>query len=365
MASVRLKEITKRYGKVVALDHLSLDVNDGEFVVILGPSGCGKSTALYAIAGLERADEGEIYIGDRMVNEVEPKERDVALVFQNYALYPHMTAEQNIAFPLKMRRVGEVEMSSRVKRIAQTLKIDHLLARRPAQMSGGEAQRVALARAMVREPVAFLMDEPLSNLDANLRLYMRAELKRLQKELKVTTIYVTHDQAEAMTMGDRVAVISRGRLQQMGTPDQIYSRPRNSFVASFVGSPPMNLIEGELQLNGHEMSFASNDLTLQLPEKVGSALRGGGGATPSKVSLGIRPEDLTTTSQTWTTFAQGVVYVVEPLGSHSIVDVQVGDTILKVQEGPRYPHEIGDRVELRFRPEGLHVFRGTGGEAAF
>ena len=181
MASVRQKEITKRYGKVVALDHLSLDVNDGEFVVMLGPSGCGKSTALYTIAGLERADEGEIYIGDRMVNEVEPKERDVALVFQNYALYPHMTAEQNIAFPLKMRRVGEAEVSSRVKRIAETLRIDHLLARRPAQMSGGEAQRVALARAMVREPVAFLMDEPLSNLDANLRLHMRAELKRLRR----------------------------------------------------------------------------------------------------------------------------------------------------------------------------------------
>ncbi len=363
MASVRLKEITKRYGKVVALDHLSLEVNDGEFVVMLGPSGCGKSTALYTIAGLERADEGEIYIGDRMVNEVEPKERDIALVFQNYALYPHMTAEQNIAFPLKMRRVGEAEVSSRVKRIAETLKIDHLLARRPAQMSGGEAQRVALARAMVREPVAFLMDEPLSNLDANLRLHMRAELKRLQKELKVTTIYVTHDQAEAMTMGDRVAVISRGRLQQFGTPDQIYSRPRNSFVASFLGSPPMNLIEGELQLNGHQISFASNDLTLQLPELAGSALRSE--TTPSKVSLGIRPEDLTTTAETWSIFAQGVVYVVEPLGSHSIVDVQVGDTILKVQEGARYPHDIGDRVELRFRTEGLHVFRGTGGEAVF
>ena len=363
MASVRLKEITKRYGKVVALDHLSLDVNDGEFVVVLGPSGCGKSTALYTIAGLESADEGEIYIGDRMVNEVEPKERDIALVFQNYALYPHMTAEQNIAFPLKMRRVGEAELSSRVKRIAETLRIDHLLARRPAQMSGGEAQRVALARAMVREPVAFLMDEPLSNLDANLRLHMRAELKRLQKELKATTIYVTHDQAEAMTMGDRVAVISRGRLQQFGTPDEIYSRPRNSFVASFVGSPPMNLIEGELQLNGHQISFASNDLTLQLPELAGSALRSE--TAPSKVSLGIRPEDLTTTAETWGIFAQGVVYVVEPLGSHSIVDVQVGDTILKVQEGARYSHDIGDRVELRFRTEGLHVFRGTGGEAVF
>src|SRR5438552_7433847 len=227
MASVRLKEITKRYGKVVALDHLSLDVNDGEFVVMLGPSGCGKSTALYTIAGLERADEGEIYIGDRMVNEVEPKERDIALVFQNYALYPHMTAEQNIAFPLKMRRVGEAEVSSRVKRIAETLRIDHLLARKPAQMSGGEAQRVALARAMVREPVAFLMDEPLSNLDANLRLHMRAELARLHDRLRTTTIYVTHDQVEAMTLGERVAVLREGVLQQVDSPQNLYNNPTN------------------------------------------------------------------------------------------------------------------------------------------
>src|SRR5438445_12783932 len=241
MASVRLKEITKRYGKVVALDHLSLDVNDGEFVVVLGPSGCGKSTALYTIEWMESSEVSEIYIVDRMVNEVEPKERDIALVFLNYALYPHMTAEQNIAFPLKMRRVGEAEVSSRVKRIAETLGIDHLLARRPAQMSGGEAQRVALARAMVREPVAFLMDEPLSNLDANLRLHMRAELKRLQKELKVTTIYVTHDQAEAMTMGHRVAVISHGRLQRFETPDQRYSRPRTELAARYVCRPPMSL----------------------------------------------------------------------------------------------------------------------------
>ena len=357
MAGVRLKEITKRYGKVVALDQLSLEVMDGEFVVMLGPSGCGKSTALFTIAGLETADEGEIYIGERVVNEVEPKDRDVALVFQNYALYPHMTAEQNIAFPLKMRKINESEIKVRVKRIAETLRIDHLLARKPAQMSGGEAQRVALARAMVREPVVFLMDEPLSNLDANLRLHMRVELKRIQKELKVTTIYVTHDQAEAMTMGDRVAVIRQGTLQQFGTPDEIYSQPKNSFVASFVGSPPMNLIEGELRLDGHRASFTSADLSLQLPESLAMSL--GHDAGPSKVSLGIRPEDLSTSAPGFDLLARGVVYVVEPLGSHSIVDVKLGDTIFKVQEGARYPHDVGDEVELRFRAEGLHVFKST------
>lgn len=360
MASVRLKEITKRYGKVIALDHLSLDVRDGEFVVMLGPSGCGKSTALFTIAGLETADEGEIYIGDRMVNEVEPKERDIALVFQNYALYPHMTAEQNIAFPLRMHKVTEAETKRRVRKIAETLRIDHLLARKPAQMSGGEAQRVALARAMVREPVVFLMDEPLSNLDANLRLHMRVELKRIQKELKVTTIYVTHDQAEAMTMGDRVAVLRQGTLQQFGTPDQIYSQPKNSFVASFVGSPPMNLIEGELRLDGQRPTFSSADLTLQLPDLFGAAL---GGENVSKVSLGIRPEDLSTTARDFDFLARGLVYVVEPLGSHSIVDVKLGETLVKVQESARYPHQIGDEVDLRFRTEGLHVFKGAGGEA--
>ena len=361
MAGVRLKEITKRYGKVVALDRLSLDVKDGEFVVMLGPSGCGKSTALYTIAGLESADEGEVYIGERMVNEVEPKERDVALVFQNYALYPHMTAEQNIAFPLRMRRMRETEIRDRVRRTAETLRIDHLLARRPAQMSGGEAQRVALARAMVREPVVFLMDEPLSNLDANLRLHMRVELKKIQKELKVTTIYVTHDQAEAMTMGDRVAIIRDGTLQQVGTPDQIYSQPRNSFVASFVGSPPMNLIEGELKLDGRGASFSWADISVPLPE--GLTNTKSREAMSSKVSLGIRPEDLSTTVRDLDFFARGVVYIVEPLGSHSIVDVKLGETIVKVQEGARYPHDIGDEVDLRFRPEGLHIFTGEGGEA--
>jgi multiple sugar transport system ATP-binding protein len=361
LAGVRLKAITKKYGAVVALNHLSLDIDDGEFVVMLGPSGSGKSTALFAIAGLETADEGEIYIGERMVNQVEPKDRDIALVFQNYALYPHMTAEQNIAFPLRMRKLGETEIRNRVKRIAESLKIYHLLARKPAQMSGGEAQRVALARAMVREPVVFLMDEPLSNLDANLRLHMRVELKRIQKELKVTTVYVTHDQAEAMTMGDRIAILRDGALQQFGTPDEIYSQPRNSFVASFVGSPPMNLIDGELKLDGHRTSFSSANLIVQLPESLSLALARKN--APTKVSLGIRPEDLSTKAQDFDFFARGEVYVVEPLGSHSIVDVKLGDTIVKVQEGARYPREIGDEVDLRFREEGLHVFDAASGEA--
>src|SRR3989475_1838275 len=238
-----LKGLTKAYDGALAVDRLNLEVNDREFVVLLGPSGCGKTTTLRCVAGLEDVTEGEIYIGDRLVNRLDPKERNIAMVFQSYALYPHMTVYKNMAFPLENAKVAEREIIERVTRTARLLQVETLLHRKPAQLSGGQRQRVAVGRAIVREPQVFLMDEPLSNLDAKLRVHMRAELKRLQKDLGVTTIYVTHDQVEAMTMADRVALLSKGVLQQYDAPQTLYNRPTNQFAAGFVGSPPINLVD--------------------------------------------------------------------------------------------------------------------------
>src|SRR5437762_13202574 len=246
MARVEYDDVTKRFlGQQdrAAVDHLTLDVADGELLVLLGPSGCGKTTALRMLAGLEYPDSGDIRIDRRSVVGLEPKDRDVALVFQSYALYPHMSARDNIGYPLKVRNLSKAEQQAKVERVAEMLAIGHLLPRRPAQLSGGEQQRVALARAIVREPRVFLMDEPLSNLDAKLRTHTRTELKALQQQLGVTTIFVTHDQAEAMTMADRIAVLDAGELQQLGTPDTVYQRPANLFVAQFIGSPPMNILD--------------------------------------------------------------------------------------------------------------------------
>src|SRR5438309_5847656 len=244
MARVELKGLRKEYGGAVGVEGLDLNVKDKEFVVLLGPSGCGKTTTLRCIAGLEDVDDGEIHIGDRLVNDMSPRDRNIAMVFQSYALYPHMSVYQNMAFPLENAKVAEREIVERVNRTARLLQIEGLLSRKPAQLSGGQRQRVALGRAIVREPTVFLMDEPLSNLDAQLRVHMRAELKRLQKDIGVTTIYVTHDQVEAMTMADRVAIMNKGVLQQSGSPTGIYSQPTNTFVAGFIGSPPINLVEG-------------------------------------------------------------------------------------------------------------------------
>src|SRR5256714_6701226 len=250
LARVEIKGLRKEFEGTVAIEGLNLSIKDKEFVVLLGPSGCGKTTTLRCVAGLEDADAGEIYIGDQLVNELDPKDRNVAMVFQSYALYPHMTVYGNMAFPLENARVAEREINERVNRTARLLQIEALLSRKPAQLSGGQRQRVALGRAIVREPSVFLMDEPLSNLDAQLRVHMRAELKRLQKDLGVTTIYVTHDQVEAMTMGTRIAVMSDGLLQQVGTPRRVYVHPSNHFVAGFVGSPPINSIECTLTKEG-------------------------------------------------------------------------------------------------------------------
>jgi multiple sugar transport system ATP-binding protein len=284
MAKIVFDGVTKVFdGDVFAVDDLSLEIEDGEFMVLVGPSGCGKSTILRLLAGLEDVTAGEISIGDTQVTDLSPKERDVAMVFQNYALYPHLTVQQNIAFGLRLRKVPREDRDRRAREVARTLGIEHLLERKPAALSGGQRQRVAMGRAMIREPVAFLMDEPLSNLDAKLRVQMRAELARLHDRLRITTVYVTHDQVEAMTLGDRVAVLRDGLLQQVDTPQRLFAHPANLFVAAFVGSPPMNLVEGTVKAGS--VSFAG----FEIPLGDATDLSGHEGRT---VIVGIRPSDL-------------------------------------------------------------------------
>ncbi|HEY5990492.1 MAG TPA: sn-glycerol-3-phosphate ABC transporter ATP-binding protein UgpC [Streptosporangiaceae bacterium] len=284
MAKIALEDITKRFGSdVYAVDRVSLEIDDGEFMVLVGPSGCGKTTILRIVAGLEEVTAGEVYIGGRQVTDLAPKDRDVAMVFQNYALYPHMTVEQNLGFGLRLRRMPRANVRKKVVETATTLAIEALLARKPVALSGGQRQRVAMGRAMARLPEVFLMDEPLSNLDAKLRVQMRAELARLRDRLRTTTIYVTHDQVEAMTLGDRVAVLKDGRLQQVATPTELFNHPANLFVAAFIGSPSMNLVEA--RISGGTVSFGP----YSLPLPPGVALSGHASDT---VALGIRPSDL-------------------------------------------------------------------------
>jgi multiple sugar transport system ATP-binding protein len=283
VAKIALADITKRFGSdVYAVDRVSLDIEDGEFMVLVGPSGCGKTTILRIVAGLEEVTAGEVYIGGRQVTDLAPKDRDIAMVFQNYALYPHMTVEQNLGFGLRLRRTPRARVKTKVAETAATLAIESLLARKPAALSGGQRQRVAMGRAMARVPEVFLMDEPLSNLDAKLRVQMRAELARLRDRLRTTTIYVTHDQVEAMTLGDRVAVLKDGRLQQVATPTQLFSHPANLFVAAFIGSPSMNLVEA--RISGETVCFGP----YSLPLPPGTGLSGHASDT---VALGMRPSD--------------------------------------------------------------------------
>jgi multiple sugar transport system ATP-binding protein len=345
--------LTKRFGKTVAVNDVNISVKDRDFVVLVGPSGCGKTTTLRCIAGLEYPDEGEIYIGDKLVNELSPKERDIAMVFQSYALYPHMTVFNNIAFPLKQLKTPKNEIPHRVKKTAELLQIDHLLDRKPGQLSGGERQRTALGRSIVREPNVFLMDEPLSNLDAKLRVYMRVELKRLQKELGITTIYVTHDQVEAMTMADEIAIMNLGVLQQIGQPMNVYEKPANFFVAGFIGSPPMGFLDCTLiEKKGSQILDASyfkksitNDTAKIIRENT----------TSPELILGIRPECLFIATK-----SQGdidtVIYEKEPLGDEIIFDVKLGETIIKIKSPPKATLKIGDKVSLGFEEENMHIF---------
>lgn len=354
MVRVLLKNITKRFGSVIAVNALNLEVNDQEFLVLLGPSGCGKTTALRCIAGLETPEEGEIYIGDRLVNELDPKERNVAMVFQSYALYPHMTVYKNMSFPLENMKVAPDEIDKRVKQTAKLLKVEALLDRKPKQLSGGQRQRVALGRAIVRDPTVFLMDEPLSNLDAKLRVYMRAELKKLQKELGVTTVYVTHDQVEAMTMGDKVAIMNEGILQQVGTPDDIYSHPENMFVAGFIGSPPTNFFDCDL-LGGEPCKLDTKEFEYPLPEDVAVAVKQ---CTSETCVMGVRPQDVVVykDAKKKKGLIKSVLDVVEPLGDTTILDLKIGEYLVKAVVDPDYQAEIGDTLWLEVPPNKIHVF---------
>ena len=340
MARVNFQGVTKVFpGPVVAVEDLTLGVADGEFLILVGPSGCGKSTALRMIAGLERISRGTITIGDRVVNDVPPKERDIAMVFQNYALYPHMTVEKNLAFGLRQHRTAHAEVRRRVDEISRMLGIGDLLRRRPGQLSGGQRQRVAMGRALVREPAVFLLDEPLSNLDAKLRVEMRAELKRLHDRLRITTIYVTHDQVEAMTLGDRIAVLSDGILQQIGRPQDVYDRPANLFVAGFIGSPPMNLLRGTATRG----RVAAGGLELE-----------GLHVADGDVFVGMRPEALKPVGEEhFGPSFEILVDVVEPLGDevlvHGSVDATPADVRFDAEDATLLTQTNKDRANVTLR----------------
>ncbi len=358
LAKVVLKKVTKRFGQVIAVNKLNLEARDKEFVILLGPSGCGKTTALRCIAGLEDPEEGEIYIGDKLVNDLDPKERNVAMVFQTYALYPHMTVFKNLAFPLENAKVPKGEIDSKVHQAAKLLRIEPLLNRKPKQLSGGQRQRVALGRAIIREPQVFLMDEPLSNLDAKLRIYMRAELKKLQKDIGITTIYVTHDQVEAMTMGDKIAIMNEGLLQQTGAPDDIYFHPSNIFVAGFIGSPPTNFFDctltGEDTLDCAEFAYP-------LPKELAEAARKG---TSEQCVLGVRPQDISVYEKS--VKEEGIVKakvdVTEPIGDQLILDLTVGDYLVKAVVSPGFKAEAGDELWITFSTDKIHIFNKKTGK---
>ncbi len=342
MAEIRFVDVSKVYGggHAPAVRDLNLEVGEGEFVVLVGPSGCGKTTALRMVAGLEEISAGEIRIGDRVVNELAPRDRDIAMVFQNYALYPHKTVYENLAFGLRMRKVPKAEQRQRVEEIARVLGLGEMLNRRPAHLSGGQRQRVAMGRAIVREPKAFLMDEPLSNLDAKLRVQMRAEIARIQQTLKVTTLYVTHDQVEAMTMGDRVAVMRDGLLQQVDTPQRLYDAPGNLFVASFVGSPPMNLFEAELDRDGSRLVVGSSHV--DLPRDVTAERPGLRAYAGRRLAVGIRPEEVREASGWDGARLRGRILLVEALGAEQLVHIQIAAT----------PLERADLVDAAGQPPG-------------
>jgi ABC-type sugar transport system ATPase subunit len=371
LAQVTFDGVTKKFGPTTAVDHLTLEIPDGELLVLLGSSGCGKTTALRLVAGLEEATEGTITIGDRVVNDVDPKDRDVAMVFQSYALYPHLTVGKNIEFPLRQRGVDKAERTAKVQKAAETLGLGDLLGRKPAQLSGGQRQRVALARAIVREPLVFLMDEPLSNLDAALRVQTRADIVELQSRLSTTTLYVTHDQVEAMTMGHRIAVMSDGQLQQVAAPEDLYARPENLFVAHFLGSPGMNLMEGMLVESGNgsapgsapesghgKLAVAFPGAAVSLPEEVAAPLRGRG----PDVVLGVRPEAMRLADDG---SIAATVIIVELLGAetHVICHTEDGSRLIVRQPATAAKPSLGETVHIAIDggPSAYHFFDAATG----
>jgi len=357
MADLKLQGLRKAFDETVILHGVDLEIRDGEFMVFVGPSGCGKSTMLRCIAGLEDITSGDLFIGDERVNDVPPSKRGIAMVFQSYALYPHMTVAENMAFGLRLAGFSRQDMKTAVDRAAQILQIEHLLERKPKALSGGQRQRVAIGRAIVRKPGVFLFDEPLSNLDAALRVQMRVELSRLHQELKTTMIYVTHDQVEAMTLAHRIVVLSAGRIEQVGTPMELYHWPVNQFVAGFIGSPKMNFIEGQLaaNMNGHAMVKLADGSTVPVAADASTLAAG------AKVTLGIRPEHAMAGPQPATGSVRAHVQLAEHLGDTTYLHVVLGDsTQLVVRTDPENPLNTGDIAHLNFPLSRCYLFDETG-----
>ena len=357
MAKVVIEHLTKHFGEVVAVDNLTLEIVDREFLTLLGPSGCGKTTTLNIIAGLEDPTSGRVFFDDDEVTNVPPERRDIAMVFQTYALYPHMRVYDNIAFGLRMRRTPADEIEQLVQQAAKAMEIDHLLKRKPRELSGGQRQRVALARAIVRNAHVFLLDEPLSNLDAKLRVTMRTELKRLHAELEKTFIYVTHDQAESLIMSDRIVVLNEGKLQQLGTPEEIYNQPANAFIAGFVGSPPMNFFDGRLQNGGDQWLIRGEGYTCEFtPGQTQRLIKN----ASAEVQLGVRPEDIEILPSKSPT-AHATVVVREPLGSDLFLTLELKGVTFKARTHPDACIDRGDSVPIRFKPTKVHLFNRTTG----
>lgn len=348
MSSVSLRNVSKSWGDAVGVENTNLDIKDKEFIVFLGPSGCGKTTTMRMIAGLETPSSGEILIADKVVNDLEPKDRNIAMVFQSYGLYPNLTVYENIRFPLKVRKVPSSDHDVMVRKASGMVELDSLLHRRPKELSGGQRQRVALARAIVRHPDVFLMDEPLSNLDAKLRVSTRAQIKNLQHELQTTTIYVTHDQIEAMTLADRVVVMKNGKIQQVGTPEEIYDNPSNTFVAGFIGSPSMNLVPGKIE-NG---IFSNKEGKISELSNI---------KHKGDIILGVRAEDSLICDENDAQLT-GKVYSFELLGDATMINVEFGDQLIAVRGEKNYRVKINEYVHVRFKDNAFHLFDKESGE---
>jgi multiple sugar transport system ATP-binding protein len=360
MAGIRFQSILKTYGKVVASNDISLEIKNGEFMVLLGPSGCGKTTLLRCLAGLEQVDDGRVFIGDRDVTDLAPRDRKIAMVFQSYAVFPHLKVFDNIAFGLKMQGLPNDEIKRRVQQGAELLQLEDYLGRYPAQLSGGQRQRVAVARAIVMQAQVLLMDEPLSNLDALLRLQMRAELKRLHEEIKATTIYVTHDQVEALSLGDRIAVMKNGKIVQCDVPMNIYDYPANTFVGGFIGTPPMNFFKGKVQSNGSGPRVMVGESHISPSAQLAPVLAAKVG---EDILLGMRPENISLVAGQQANTLQAHVLVVEPLGSHKLLTMKVGSEDAKVSVPPDQAVRSGDDVWLHFDPEKIRWMEAASGTA--
>lgn len=363
MAQVELKNVCKSYdGKSLVVDDVNIKVNDKEFVVLVGPSGCGKSTTLRMVAGLEEISKGEIFIDGKLVNEIPPKDRDIAMVFQNYALYPHMTVFDNMGFGLKLRKYSKEEIKTRVEEAANILGLEDLLNRKPKELSGGQKQRVAVGRAIVRKPKVFLFDEPLSNLDAKLRVQMRTEISKLHKKLEATMIYVTHDQTEAMTMGDRIVVMKDGVINQIDSPIQLYNKPVNNFVAGFIGSPAMNFIEGEIKNSGkHSFVSGNGDLRFDLSKTLSAKLEK---IDSGKVILGVRPEDFVFTPENYDHLIKINVNIelAEPLGNETYIYFNIDNKQIIARINTDREMRVGSELELNLNQDKIHLFDGKTGQ---